>query len=344
MSNPTVSVAMCCYNMAAFIAEQLDSIARQSRPPDELVVCDDNSQDQTRDILHSFAARAPFPVKVVSNDKQLGCNKNFEQAISLCTGDIIFLSDHDDVWRPQKIELILPLMQDPSVGAAFGNATVVAADLRPFGFTLWDTCDFNAGRRQRFANGDQFSELIANNVIQGAASAFRSSLRPLIMPIPPEWQHDYWIALMVAAVSRIRFTEESVLDYRQHGRNLLGAGSPVRIKPPPSRLRRFPLRVGRWIQKLRSPTDYYNRRLVPLRLRLEFLGDPSRSLGTARPARRSGDHGGEPRDRAADAAPERARGAPAALDVSGIFDVSCSRHRRWPAARTARRSLSKAWR
>jgi glycosyltransferase involved in cell wall biosynthesis len=270
MSNPTVSVAMCCYNMAAFIAEQLDSIARQSRPPDELVICDDNSQDHTLDIVHSFAERAPFPVKIVRNERQLGCNKNFEQAISQCTGDIIFLSDHDDVWQPQKIELILALMRDPSVGAAFGNATVVGATLTPVGFTLWDTCNFNAERRRRFADGEQFLELIANNVMQGAAAAFRSSFRSLIVPIPSEWQHDYWIALMVAAVGRIGFTEESVLDYRQHGRNLLGAGSPVRIKPR-SRLRRLPLRVGRWIQKLRSPTDYYNRRLIPLRLRLESL-------------------------------------------------------------------------
>jgi len=271
MSNPTVSVAMCCYNMAAFIAEQLDSIARQSRPPDELVVCDDHSQDHSLDILHSFAARAPFPVKIVRNERQLGCNKNFEQAISLCTGEIIFLSDHDDVWRPQKIELILELMQDRSVGAAFGNATVVGADLTPVGYTLWDTCNFNTGRRRRFADGEQFSELIANNVMQGAAAAFRSSFRSSILPIPSEWQHDYWIALIIAAGSQIRFTENSVLDYRQHGRNLLGAGTPVRVKPPPSRLRRFPLHVGRWIEKLLSPTEYYNRRLAPLRQRLESL-------------------------------------------------------------------------
>jgi glycosyltransferase involved in cell wall biosynthesis len=271
MSQPTVSVAMCCYNMAAFIGEQLDSIARQSRPPDELVVCDDNSQDHTLDILHSFAERAPFPVKIVRNERQLGCNQNFERAISLCTGDIIFLSDHDDVWQPQKIALILELMQDSSVGAAFGNATVVTADLTPVGYTLWDTCNFNAERRRRFADGEQFSELIANNVMQGAAAAFRASFRPSILPIPSEWQHDYWIALIIAANSQIRFTENPVLDYRQHGRNLLGAGTPVRVKPRPGRLRRFPRRVGRWIEKLRSPTEYYHRRLVPLHERLQSL-------------------------------------------------------------------------
>jgi glycosyltransferase involved in cell wall biosynthesis len=264
MSESTVSVAMCCYNMAAFVEEQLDSIARQTRLPDELIVCDDGSTDRSVDILRAFSTRAPFPVTIIQNEQRLGCNRNFEKAISLCRGDIIFLSDHDDVWRPQKIKLILDLMQESSVGAAFGNAAVVGADLSPLGFTLWDTCNFNVERRNRFAAGEQFSELIVNNVMQGAAAAFRSSFRSLFMPIPPEWQHDYWIALIVSALSRIEFTEETVLDYRQHAANLLGAGTPVRIKPPPSQLRRFPLRVGRWIEKIRSPVKYYGRRLDPI--------------------------------------------------------------------------------
>ena len=255
---------MCCYNMAAFVEEQLDSIARQTRLPDELVICDDGSQDRSVEILNAFAAKAPFQVTVIANEQRLGCNRNFEKAISLCRGDIIFLSDHDDVWRPKKIERIADLMADRSVGAAFGNAAVVAADLTPLGYTLWDTCNFNADRRSRFASGEQFSELIANNVMQGAATAFRSSFRPSIMPIPTEWQHDYWIALIVSSLSRIKFVEETVLDYRQHQANLLGAGTPVRVRPPPSQLRRFPLQVGRWIEKLRSPTKYYARRLGPV--------------------------------------------------------------------------------
>jgi glycosyltransferase involved in cell wall biosynthesis len=271
MSESTVSVAMCCYNMASFVEEQLDSIARQTRRPDELVICDDRSDDRTVEILRAFAARAPFDVKIIQNEQRLGCNKNFEKAIALCTGDIIFLSDHDDVWRPQKVERILDLMRDPSVGAAFGDAEVVAADLAPLGFTLWDTCNFNRDRRKRFADGEQFPELIANNVMQGAATAFRSSFRSAILPIPLEWQHDYWIALIVSALSFIRFIEEPVLDYRQHGGNLLGAGTPFRVKPRPGWLRRFPRHVGRWIEKARSPANYYNRRMMPLRQRLLAL-------------------------------------------------------------------------
>lgn len=262
---------MCSYNMAAFIEEQLDSIARQTRLPNELVVCDDGSEDRTAEIVRSFAARAPFDVRIVRNEQRLECNKNFEQAISLCNGDIIFLCDHDDVWRADKIELIVALMQQDEVGAAFGDADVVAADLAPLGFTLWDTCNFNPERRKRFAAGEQFSELIVNNVMQGAAAAFRSSFRSAILPIPLEWQHDYWIALVVSASARIRFTERRVLDYRQHDGNLLGSGVPYRQKPPPTKFRQFGHRVEGWIRKLRGPSVYYEKSLARVRKTLQPL-------------------------------------------------------------------------
>ena len=101
-----VSVAMTTYNGAAYLPEQLDSILARSRPPDELVVCDDGSTEETLIILNDYAARAPFTMTVVINEQRLGSTKNFEKAIGLCTGDIIFLSGQDDVWRPHTVATI----------------------------------------------------------------------------------------------------------------------------------------------------------------------------------------------------------------------------------------------
>jgi len=258
---------MCSYNMAAYVGEQLESIARQTRKPDEIVVCDDGSADATVDIVQAFAATATFPVRIVRNETRLGCNKNFEQAISLCSGDLIFLCDHDDVWRPDKIALIAALLDDDAAGAAFGDADVVGPDLTPLGFTLWDTCDFNPDRRRRFESGAQFPELMRNNVMQGAAAAFRASHRAAIMPIPSEWQHDYWIALVVSATSRIRFTERRVLDYRQHGLNLIGSGPPFRQRPQ-TPLRRLREQAQRWVRKARSRRRYYEERLSSIQREL----------------------------------------------------------------------------
>jgi len=107
MNKQRVSIAMCTYNGARHIQEQLDSIAAQTRLPDELVVCDDIASDSTVEIVKSFISKVSFPVRLYINEENLGIWKNKEKAISLCTGDVIFLSDWDDVWKPNKIDKIL---------------------------------------------------------------------------------------------------------------------------------------------------------------------------------------------------------------------------------------------
>jgi len=101
-----LSIALATYNGERYIGEQLDSILRQTRLPDELVVFDDASVDATQAIVLDFARHAPFPVRFQVNSVRLGSTRNFEMAIRACGGDIIFLCDQDDVWYPDKIALI----------------------------------------------------------------------------------------------------------------------------------------------------------------------------------------------------------------------------------------------
>src|SRR5438128_2977881 len=98
-----ISIAMCTYNGEQFLRDQLASIAVQTRPPDELVVCDDHSADATCEIVARFAASSPFPVRLHVNEQNLGSTKNFEHAIRLCEGDIIALSAQYDDWLPEKL-------------------------------------------------------------------------------------------------------------------------------------------------------------------------------------------------------------------------------------------------
>jgi len=93
----TISVALCTYNGELYLREQLESILKQTFPPDEIIICDDGSTDTTIKILEEFRRKSFIPVKVYYNKENLGVSKNFEKAISLCSGDIIFLSDQDDV-------------------------------------------------------------------------------------------------------------------------------------------------------------------------------------------------------------------------------------------------------
>jgi hypothetical protein len=98
-----ISVAIASYNGAAFIAEQLASIAAQSRLPDELVVSDDGSQDATCAIVEDFAKTAPFPVRLLRQAVRLGVLENFYAAFVACTGDLLVYCDQDDVWMPEKL-------------------------------------------------------------------------------------------------------------------------------------------------------------------------------------------------------------------------------------------------
>ncbi len=219
-----ISIALCTYNGAAYLKEQLDSIASQSRLPDEMIVRDDHSTDNTVEIIRSFIRNAPFPVHFEINLSNLGFCRNFETAIQQCGGDIIFLSDQDDVWHKDKIRNMLSyLKQFPDAGGVFCNAVVTDHLLHPKGFTAWDTIGFNARKQEQFRKGKAFEQLIRRNMATGATLAFRASFKKLILPIPDSWVHDGWIALLIAAVSGMGIISEPLLYYRQHGDNQIGA-------------------------------------------------------------------------------------------------------------------------
>lgn len=96
------SVALCTYNGEKYIKEQLDSILNQTKKVDEIIVCDDCSSDKTVEILNHYSSTNPGLFKIYINEQNLRSVKNFEKAITLCTGDIIFLSDQDDFWVNEK--------------------------------------------------------------------------------------------------------------------------------------------------------------------------------------------------------------------------------------------------
>ena len=106
-----ISIAMATYNGARFIGEQLESFASQTVLPNELVVCDDCSTDGTRKIVRRFGDRAPFAVRLHENATRLGVTRNFEKAIGLCQGDIVFLSDQDDAWFENKLQVVSTLFE-----------------------------------------------------------------------------------------------------------------------------------------------------------------------------------------------------------------------------------------
>ena len=220
-----ISVAMCTYRGTRFLEAQLESVLTQDRPPDELVISDDASDDETPAILEAFQTRATFPVRILRNDTRLGPTANFARTVEKCRGEIIVFSDQDDVWLSNRLACLERLLaDDPDAGYAFSDACIVDENLSPLGRTLWDTVGFTPHERRRFREGDQLGVLLKHNVVQGAALAIRSSVRELVLPIPEGWMYDAWIALVLSAAGRRGlFHEEPLILYRQHSEQVLGA-------------------------------------------------------------------------------------------------------------------------
>jgi glycosyltransferase involved in cell wall biosynthesis len=219
----TISIAMTSYNGERFIREQLASFVEQKRRPDELVVCDDHSTDGTADLLHEFAKTSPFPVRVVVNEKRLGIIENFEQAVRLCTGDIIFLSDHDDFWHPEKLASHEEIHEsEPDVGFVFSNALVCDEASKPRGFTLFEFQHMNESRLATIAHGGLFDLYLRSPRVNGCTMSFRASLRDTILPIPSTALHDAWFCLLLSALTQTRYIERPLMHYRIHAAQATG--------------------------------------------------------------------------------------------------------------------------
>lgn len=214
---------MCTYNGSKYIKEQLASILFQTRLPDELVICDDGSADDTVNIIKGLLENTSVPVRLYVNEKNLGSTKNFERAVNRCMGDIIVLSDQDDVWNVDKLhQLERIFIENPYCGGVFSNASVVDDQLSPLGYTLWDAVLFNNRERQDFFHGKPFNVLLKHNVVTGATMAFRSSYKKDILPIPDIWIHDAWIILIISTLSDIIPIAEPLIKYRQSAGQQIG--------------------------------------------------------------------------------------------------------------------------
>ena len=226
-----LSIAMCTYNGATFLRDQLQSLAAQTRQPDELVVCDDASSDDTCAILDAFAAKAPFSVRRVRNQTNIGATKNFDQAIGLCSGDIIALCDQDDVWRHDKLARVESAFRKPAVGLAFSDAEVVDSQLRSISPSLWAIVSLDAPLQRQIEEGDALAVLIAGWFVTGATMAFRARFRNLALPIPSDLTlvHDGWIAAVVATVARVGCIDECLIRYREHPAQLIGPPRKARV-------------------------------------------------------------------------------------------------------------------
>ena len=226
--SPDISVAMCTYNGADYIAVQLESMAAQTLLPAEIVVSDDGSTDGTISLLKQtwerLSSRFPELTKVkltvLVNKISLGVTGNFEQAIAATTQKLIFLADQDDLWFPDRLEVEASQLAS-GVGFVFGDAQLINESGEPLGHSLFDALALKGSEREGIVSRP-VAVLIKRNIVTGATAAFTRTVFEKAAPFPTGWVHDEWLA-MVAALTGEQFAlTESLIGYRQHSSNQIG--------------------------------------------------------------------------------------------------------------------------
>lgn len=223
-----ISVALGTYNGEAYIKEQLNSILTQSIKPDEIVICDDGSTDMTLKIAEEILGSCNVKFIIEKNESNLGVTKNFEKILSLTTGDIIFFSDQDDIWKSNKVEVILKRFNNNSkCNLVFTNATLVDKNRKKFKASLWDTVNFS----HSISNNEDMLDILLNRcVVTGATMAIKRELYEQCRPFPKAWLHDGWLALNAALNDGVESIPMELIEYRQHDNNVVGVTSNDIIK------------------------------------------------------------------------------------------------------------------
>ncbi|MBX3193997.1 MAG: glycosyltransferase family 2 protein [Microbacteriaceae bacterium] len=319
-----ISVALCTHNGAEFVGEQVQSILRQVPAPDELVLGDDASSDDSVAIVERLvaehrAAGGTTELVVRRHDPALGVVANFADALGAVRGEFVALSDQDDVWRDGRLARALAAFDaDPELLLVHSDARLVDAQGAPTGLALLQALEATPGERAGLEHGDAFATLMRRNLVTGATVVLRRDLLDRGAPFPEGWVHDEWLAVLAAASGGLRLIPEPLIDYRQHGANQIGARRPTMAdrvaklrEPREPRATRLAHRTGALVERLeeleRRGVAVRPDALEAARARLAFE-DRRRALPVVRVAR-------VPRILAAAARGEYARYARGAIDV-----------------------------
>lgn len=221
------SVAMCTYNGAKYIQEQLNSILQQTKSVDEIIICDDCSNDETIPIIRNIAHNTTIPIKLCENKENIGARRNFENAISYCKGDIIFLSDQDDVWRKDKVETILQWFEENcDKDVVFTNANLIDGENLMFSKqSLWDTFGFTSQTQDNIQKGFGIETLCENNFATGATMAFRKdavNVADMAMLCQKQMWHDEFIMFQALVKGRLGWIDYPLINYRIHSGQTAG--------------------------------------------------------------------------------------------------------------------------
>lgn len=207
-----ISVCLASYNGSKYIETQIRSILSQLSENDELIISDDGSTDNTISVINSINDRR---ILFIHNKGTHGYTGNFENALKHAKGDIIVLSDQDDVWVDNKISIICRDLD--TADFVTSNAIVVDGDLNIINESLWSM------RPPGFSPLADFVQC----AYLGCCMAFNRKVLDFALPFPPNHNlcaHDYWLQLVGSFFFKVKYEHTPLIYYRRHGSNVSDAG------------------------------------------------------------------------------------------------------------------------
>ena len=224
-----ISVAMATYNGEKYIQKQLDSILNQSHKVNEIILVDDKSTDNTREVIQKYIQQHPeMKFSFYVNEENLGYKKNFKKAMSYCRGEYIFLCDQDDIWLSNKVEEMIAIMDThPNILSLASSFSFIDKDDKTFEVEKVKGLSNNNLLRRNVEKDAlvsiSFDELCIQNYFQGCALVIRKKISEEFQKIfTEELFHDWLLNLIAAKYEGMFFINKPLFQYRIHDHNTIG--------------------------------------------------------------------------------------------------------------------------
>ena len=215
--NRPITVVMATFNGAKYVAAQIDSILAQTVKPQEIIVCDDASTDETIQILKAYQAKGK--IQLHENLVNMGIVANFKKAVSFAiAGNDIAFADQDDIWLPEKLEILSEAMQAIAMNdqpcLVYSDLEIVDRDLKPINPSFWN--ELNHQHHQHC-----FTTLLFGNFVTGCSAMIDASMRNYFLAMPEEKiLHDVWVGMIGYGMGNVRAISRPLVLYRQHEKNV----------------------------------------------------------------------------------------------------------------------------
>lgn len=248
-----ICIVLATYNGEKYLQEMLNSLASQTRPADKIIAVDDGSSDSTPEILKRNQGELPLQLILCNENHghRAAFSKGLEEAQkNIGENDFIALADQDDIWLPEKLEIL---------EKEIGNASLVFGDAK----IIDQNGDFSKPSWRAFAKIDSNCtmkhQIAGINNVTGCLSLFRANLLTQILPIPENVTvHDRWVAMFALKNGGVTAIPQIVAKYRIHGNNAVGGAQQASMSKTLATQQKWLEQILEYKQKLKLDESELN--------------------------------------------------------------------------------------